>query len=371
MDASLTDPKLTDSSSANQANKILNTQLCDLLGSRYPIIQTAMGYVALATLVAATCNAGGFGFLAAVTIPIEEVEAAILKTASLTNQRFGVNFHMFTPGADKIADIILKHKDKVAAVSYGRGPNPEMIARFKQAGIALIPTVGKTQHAIKAVKIGADAIVVQGGEGGGHTGSAPTSIIVPQTVDAVDVPVIAAGGFKDGRGLVAALAYGAVGIAMGTRFLMTTDSPVAMAAKQRYVEVDDTDKILVTHALDGMPLRLIQNELLAKLEGQGRARALLFALINGWQCRKITGMSILDLLKSALVFRNDGLTATQTLMSANAPVLYSKTWVEGKPAEGALPGGQIAAAIDELESCEAVIQAIMQEAQQRLDALTN
>lgn len=350
-------------------NNTLNTSICQMLGCKYPIIQTAMGYVALPELVAATCNAGGFGFLAAVTIPPEEVEAAILKTASLTPARFGVNFHMFTPGADIIAETIIKHRDKIAAVSYGRGPNPEMIARFKEHGIAMIPTVGKTQHAIKAVKLGADAIVVQGGEGGGHTGSAPTSIIVPQTVDAVDVPVIAAGGFKDGRGLVAALAYGAVGIAMGTRFLMTTDSPVANLSKQRYVEVNDTDNIAVTHALDGMPLRLIKNELLDKLEGKGRLSALLFAMKNGWECRKITGMSIVDLLKSALVFRNDGLTATQTIMSANAPVLYNKTWVDGKPAEGALPSGQIAAVIPQLDSCEDIITGIMVEAEQRLVAL--
>ena len=173
--------------SSNPATAVLQTELCQMLGCQYPIIQTAMGYVALPELVAATCNAGGFGFLAAVTIPPEEVEAAILKTASLTDKRFGVNFHMFTPGADVIADAVIKHKDKVAAVSYGRGPNPEMIARFKEHGIALIPTVGKTAHAVKAVKLGADAIVVQGGEGGGHPGSAPTSIVVPQTVDAVDV----------------------------------------------------------------------------------------------------------------------------------------------------------------------------------------
>ena len=353
----------------NSTHPALNTKLCEMLGCRYPVIQTAMGYVALPELVAGTCNAGGFGFLAAVTIPPEEVEAAILKTASLTDQRFGVNFHMFTPGADKVAEAIIKHRDKVAAVSYGRGPNPEMIARFKEHGIAMIPTVGKTQHAIKAVKLGADAVVVQGGEGGGHTGSAPTSIIVPQTVDAIDVPVIAAGGFKDGRGLVAALAYGAVGIAMGTRFLMTTDSPVAAISKERYVEVNDTDQISVTHAIDGMPLRLIDNELLHKLEDRGKLMSLLFAMKNGWECRKITGMTILDLLKSALVFRRDGLSATQTIMSANAPVLYTKTWNDGLPAEGALPSGQIAAAIDQLESCDDVIRDIMTEAESRLQYL--
>lgn len=361
------------SNSTNSTNKpvnsVLNTKLCQMLGCEYPIIQTAMGYVALPELVAGTCNAGGFGFLAAVTIPPEDVEAAILKTASLTDKRFGVNFHMFTPGADIIAETIIKHKDKVAAVSYGRGPNPEMIARFKEHGIAMIPTVGKTQHAIKAVKLGADAIVVQGGEGGGHTGSAPTSIIVPQTVDAVDVPVIAAGGFKDGRGLVAALAYGAEGIAMGTRFLMTTDSPVAALSKERYLAVNDTDDIAVSYALDGMPLRLIRNEILEKLENKGQLSALLFAIKNGWECRKITGMSILDLMKSALVFRKDGLSATQTIMSANAPVLYTKTWVDGKPDEGALPSGQIAAAIDKLESCDDVIRDIMSEANDRLAAL--
>ena len=341
----------------------LHTVLCDMLQCRYPLVQTAMGYVALPELVAATCNAGGFGFLAAVTLKPEEVESAIVKTASLTRRKFGVNFHMLAPGASLVADSILRHRDKVAAVGYGRGPDPQMIKRFRRAGLFMIPTAGKTEHAITAVNMGADAIIVQGGEGGGHTGSVPTSILLPQTVDAVDVPVVAAGGFKDGRGLVAALAYGAVGIAMGTRFLMTTDSPVPAAAKQAYVDVTDIDCIGISRVLDGLPLRLIRNQLLEKLERGNALASLLFALSNAWRYRRIAGMSAIEALKNARAFRRSGLSVTQTLLAASAAALYHRTWLEGRPESGALPSGQVAAAIDCLQSCEDVVNDIMSQAQ--------
>ncbi|MFZ9060408.1 MAG: NAD(P)H-dependent flavin oxidoreductase, partial [Steroidobacteraceae bacterium] len=184
----------------------LHTPLVDLLGCRYPIVQTAMGWVARPELVAASCNAGAFGFLAAASLRAEEVGPAIDRVRELTDQPFGVNFHMFQPGAAKIVDTVIAAG--VRAVSFGRGPDKAMVRRFRDAGIVCMPTVGAVRHAQKMVSIGVDAITIQGGEGGGHTGSVPTTLLLPQVLDAVKVPVVAAGGFFDGRGLVAALAYG-------------------------------------------------------------------------------------------------------------------------------------------------------------------
>ena len=208
----------------------LHTRICDLLGMPHPILQTGMGWVATPELTAASCNAGAFGFLAAATIPPNEVAAAIGRVKAATERPFGVNFLMDAPGADTIADAIIAHR--VRAAGYNRAPNPKIIAKLKDAGVACVPTCGAPRHAVKAQQLGADAIIVQGGEGGGHTATFPTSLLVPACVDAVDVPVIAAGGFRDGRGLVAALAWGAAGIAMGTRFLLTRESPVPGVSAQ-------------------------------------------------------------------------------------------------------------------------------------------
>ncbi|MFC6672080.1 NAD(P)H-dependent flavin oxidoreductase [Marinobacterium aestuariivivens] len=345
----------------------LKTRLCDLLGCEYPIIQTAMGWVADPKLVAATCNAGGFGFLAGATIPPAEMEAAILETRALTDRPFGVNFHMYQPNAAEIVELVVKYG--VRAVSYSRSPGKAMIARLKDNGVVCIPTVGALKHAVKAVELGADAVTVQGGEGGGHTGSVPTSILLPQVVDALEVPVVAAGGFKDGRGLVAALAWGADGIAMGTRFLMTRDSPVPDATLARYVAADNPASIIVSRAIDGMPQRMISNELLTELEGAGHLGRLVLALKSGLAYRRYSGMTIGQMLKTAFGMRSGGLTAAQTLMAANAPMVIQKAMVEGRPAEGVLPAGQIAGAIDSLLSCDDLIDGIVREARERLAAL--
>jgi len=235
-----------------------------------------------------------------------------------------------------------------------------------------MPTVGLPKHAIKAVELGADVVTVQGGEGGGHTGAVPTTLLIPQVVDAVGdkVPVVAAGGFKDGRGLVAALAWGADGIAMGTRFLMTEDSPVPRETLQRYIECRDPGAIIRSTAMDGLPQRMIMNELLSELEHAGAVRKLLLAVKNGLAFRKHTGASLFGLLKSAIAMqRDDGLTPAQAIMSANAPMIIQKAMVDGKPAEGVLPSGQVAGVIDELISCETLIRQIVTEAEARLSAL--
>ena len=243
---------------------MLETRLTELLGCKYPIVQTAMGWVADPTLVAGSCNAGAFGFLAGATIPPAEMERDILRVKELTDNPFGVNFHMYQPNAADIVELVIRHG--IRAVSYSRSPGPEFIGKLKDAGVICMPTVGLPKHAIKAVALGADVVTVQGGEGGGHTGAIPTTLLIPQVVDAVGdkVPVVAAGGFKDGRGLLAALAWGAEGIAMGTRFLMTEESPVPRATLQRYIDCNNPGEIIVSRAMDGLPQRMITNELLAE-----------------------------------------------------------------------------------------------------------
>ena len=343
---------------------MLETRLTELLGCKYPIVQTAMGWVADPTLVAGSCNAGGFGFLAGATIPPAEMERDILRVKELTDNPFGVNFHMYQPNAADIVELVIRHG--IRAVSYSRSPGPEFIGKLKDAGVICMPTVGLPKHAIKAVALGADVVTVQGGEGGGHTGAIPTTLLIPQVVDAVGdkVPVVAAGGFKDGRGLLAALAWGAQGIAMGTRFLMTEESPVPRATLQRYIDCNNPGEIIVSRAMDGLPQRMITNELLAALERASGLRKLIIALRNGLAFRKHTGASIFGLLKSAIAMsRDDGMSAAQAIMSANAPMIIQKAMVDGEPARGVLPSGQVAGVIDELVSCEDLINAIVSEAE--------
>ncbi|WP_179405112.1 NAD(P)H-dependent flavin oxidoreductase [Burkholderia guangdongensis] len=349
-------------------SKTLATPLTDLLGCRYPIVQTAMGWVADAKLVAATCNAGGFGFLAGATLDPEHVETEILRVKLLTDRPFGINFHMFQPNAAQIVELAIEHK--LRAVSYGRGPDAQTIRRLKDAGVLCMPTVGAPKHAAKAVELGADIVTVQGAEGGGHTGSVPTTLLLPKVLDTVKVPVVAAGGFFDGRGLAAALAYGAAGIAMGTRFLMTAESPVPRTTLERYVAVGDPAQIRVSDALDGLPQRMIDNPYLLRLEHFGPLRRTLFALRTADAWRKQNGLRAGQMLGLALkALREHDYTASQTLMAANAPFLIQRAIVEGKPDEGVLPSGQAAAMIGAIEPCDALIARIVDEAIARLDAI--
>lgn len=347
----------------------LQTPLTRLLGCRYPIVQTAMGWVADARLVAATTNAGGFGFLAAATMSTEELDAALADLRGRCDGAFGVNFHMFQPNAQEVIERVLAHSDRVRAVSYGRGPDAATIRRLKDAGVLCMPTVGALKHAQKAVQLGADIITIQGAEGGGHTGSVPTTLLLPQVLDAVDVPVVAAGGFHNGRGLAMALAAGAAGIAMGTRFLMTAESPVPPQTLQRYVDARDPALIRASTAVDGMPQRMIDNPMLLRLEQGGRLRRLIVALASAWRWKARTGMSVMHMLRTFFAALRSGDSVAQTLSAANAPVLIQRAMVEGHPDEGVLPSGQVAAVIDALPPVSELIESIVVEAKQRLAAL--
>jgi nitronate monooxygenase len=326
-----------------------------------------MGWVATPELVAAACNAGAFGFLAAATIPPSKVEAEILAIKRLTEEPFGVNFLMDAPGADVITNAII-HQG-VRAAGYNRAPDARLIQKLKDAGVVCVPTCGAVKHAVKAEQLGADIIIVQGGEGGGHTGSVPTSLLTSAAVDAVDVPVVAAGGFRDGRGLIAALAFGAEGIAMGTRFLMTRESPVPDVTIQRYVDAAVTDVVLST-ALDGMPQRMITNKLMRKLEQGGTIRRLLMALTSALALRRETGATISELIRSGFAMRkHERLTNAQMILAANAPILARIAMSDGDPERGYLPSGTVAGMIDDRPSCHALVTRIVEEAEQTLKKL--
>ena len=349
------------------AQSPLHTRLCELLGTQYPIIQTGMGWVATPELVAGAVNAGAFGFMAAAGLPIDEVERCIHKTQQLTDEPFGVNFLMDAPGAEEIVELLIANG--VKAAGYNRAPSAALIDRLKADGILCVPTCGAPRHVQKAEQLGADIVIVQGGEGGGHTGSIPTSLQISACVDGVDIPVVAAGGFKDGRGLVAAIAYGAAGIAMGTRFLMTQESPVPTITTDRYLEAGLTD-VIVTSEIDGMPQRVIVNELVRELENSGPAKKLLFALRNALEFRKVSGASIPQLLMSAVAMqKNEKLSRSQLLMSANAPMLARRAMNEGDPVGGYLPSGSVAGVIEDRPTCEELVSRIMAEAEETLKKL--
>src|SRR3954451_14269395 len=187
----------------------------------------------------------------------------MLGVKSRTEQPFGVNLRADAGDAPERVDLLIKHDVKVA--SFALAPKQELIAKLKDHGLVVMPSVGAARHAEKVAGWGADAVMIQGGEGGGHTGSVPTTLLLPTVLAAVDIPVVAAGGFFDGRGLAAALSYGAAGIGMGTRFLLTQDSAVPDAVKRLYLERGLTDTI-VTVKVDGMPHRMLRTALVEELE---------------------------------------------------------------------------------------------------------
>lgn len=349
---------------------LLATLLTERLGCRLPVIQTAMGWIATPQLVAASSQAGMFGFLAGAVMRPDELSGAIDAVRRATDKNFGVNFHMFQPGAAEIIDLIIANRDRVAAVSFGRGPDAKAIGRFRDAGILCIPTVGAVKHATKMAELGCDIIVVQGGEGGGHTGSIPSTVLLPQVLDTVKIPVVAAGGFADGRGLAAALAYGAVGIAMGSRFLMTRESPLPEAVKQRYQQAG-TEDIKVSTRIDGMPQRMIVNEAVDRIERSSRIGMWLRAIEAGMAMKSQTGASWGDLYRTARgMTTHGGLSLPRAMMAAAAPMLIQRAVVDGDAAHGIMATGLVAGRLIDLPRCADLADQIEAEALARIAALS-
>ncbi|MCU1460521.1 MAG: 2-nitropropane dioxygenase [Acidimicrobiales bacterium] len=342
----------------------LHTPLVDLVGARVPIVQTGMGYVAWPKLAAATSNAGALGIVASATMDLDELRAAIGRMKDLTDRPFGVNLRSDAADADARVDLLIKERVKVA--SFAMAPKESLIKRLKDAGLVVIPSIGAKRHAEKVAAWGVDAVIVQGAEGGGHTGSVPTTLLLPQVVDAVDIPVIAAGGFFDGRGLVAALAYGAAGIAMGTRFLLTSDSPVGDAVKQLYLEKTVNDTVVTTQ-VDGVPHRVLRTELVEKLEKTGPVTSLPRAVGNAFAFKKVSGTRWRDIVKEGLAMRRQQeLSWSQVVMAANTPMLLKAAMQDGRPDLGVMASGQVVGMIEDLPSCAELIERIMAEAEKVL-----
>jgi NAD(P)H-dependent flavin oxidoreductase YrpB (nitropropane dioxygenase family) len=339
----------------------LHTPICDLFGVRYPIVQTGMGFVSGPQLTAATANAGGLGILASATMSFAELAAAIERTRKLTDAPFGVNLRADAPDARRRAELLISEQVKV--VSFALAPRQDLIARLKDAGVVTVPSVGARRHAEKVAAWGADAVVVQGGEGGGHTGQVATTVLLPQVIDALDIPVIAAGGFFDGRGLVAALAYGAAGIAMGTRFLLTSDSQVPAAIKDLYLRATVADTV-VTAALDGVPQRLLRTPVTDRLAHEGVFALLVRSVRSAASFRRLTGVSWNALIREGLELRRaHGLPLRQVLLAANTRALLRAAMVDGRAELGVMATGQAAGVIEDLPSCADLITRIVAEAE--------
>lgn len=346
---------------------VLFTRACELFGVRYPIVQTGMGWVSGARLTAATSAAGGLGILAAATMTFDELEDSVTKVKDRTDGSFGVNMRADQADVMKRVDLIVDAGVRVA--SFAQAPGKKVIEKLKDAGVVTMPTIGAKRHAEKVQQWGVDAVIAQGHEGGGHTGPVPTSLLLPQVCDTVDIPVIGAGGFYDGRGLVSALAYGADGIAMGTRFLLTQESGVPDEVKARYLETNVKGTV-VTRAVDGYPQRVIRTRIIDALERATALTRFPKAAFNALSLMRLTETSLPELLREGVAMKqHQDLTWSQLAMAANAPMLTKASMVDGRADAGILPTGQVVGVIDELPTVAELLERVMGEAHQTLARL--
>jgi NAD(P)H-dependent flavin oxidoreductase YrpB (nitropropane dioxygenase family) len=340
--------------------QLLKTPLTELAGIKHPVVQTGMGWVAGPRLVSGTANAGGLGILASATMTLQELEKAIVEVKGRTDRPFGVNLRADAGDAGDRCRLLIDHGVKVA--SFALAPKPELIATLKEHDIVVIPSIGAPKHAKKVASWGADAVMIQGGEGGGHTGNVPTTLLLPTVLDAVDIPVIAAGGFFDGRGLAAALSYGAAGVGMGTRFLLTQDSRVPDAVKQRYLDAD-LNGTVVTAKVDGMPHRMLRTDLVESVEESSFVKRLGPTARRTLAFKKMSGMSWPELIKDGQAMKHgQDRTWTQLVLAANTPMMLKAGLVEGDPSAGVLASGQVVGVIDDLPTCEELIDRVVTQA---------
>ena len=247
---------------------MLRTAICDLLGIKHPIIQGGMAHIATAELVSAVSNAGGLGIIGCGYYQAEWVRQQIRLTKQKTIRPFGINVPLTSPHAKEVIEVILQ--EGVPIITTGTASPKPYIPRFKQAGMKIMPVVATVAAAKHMEEAGADAVVAEGMESGGHIGEVTTIALVPQVVDAVKIPVVAAGGFADGRGLAAALALGAQGIQMGTRFVCSTECVANLKYKQKILEADDR-ATTVTGQTTGLPLRSLKNSLTEQYDALEKA----------------------------------------------------------------------------------------------------
>ena len=256
----------------------MKTRLCELLGIEYPIIQGGMAWVATSELAAAVSEAGGLGVIAAGGAPADVVRDEIKKARTLTDKPFGVNVMLMSPFADDVMQMLLE--EKPAVVITGAGNPGKYVASLKNAGIKVMPVVASAMLAKRLEKSGVDAIIAEGTEAGGHIGELTTMVLIPQVCDAVDIPVVAAGGIADARGVVAAFALGADGVQVGTRFICSDECIAHENYKNAVIKAKERDAV-VTGRSTGAPVRALKNKLTReyeKLEKEGADREAIEAL---------------------------------------------------------------------------------------------
>ena len=305
----------------------MKTEITKLLGIRYPVIQGGMAWVAEHNLAAAVSNAGGLGIIGAASAPPEIVRHEIRKCKELTDKPFGVNVMLLNPNAEEVAKIVVEEGVKV--VTTGAGNPSKYMELWKNAGVKVIPVVASVAMAKLMERAGADAVVAEGMESGGHIGSATTMTLVPQVADAVQIPVIAAGGIGDGRGLAAALLLGAAAVQMGTRFVVASESIVHDNYKQKIIKAKDIDSE-ITGASTGHPIRSLRNKMTReylKLEQSGA---------DFMELEKLT----LGSLRKAVM--------------------------DGDVEYGTVMAGQIAGMVSKVQPCKDMIEEIVQEADRLL-----
>lgn len=305
----------------------MKTKITELLGIEFPVIQGGMAWVAEHHLAAAVSNAGGLGLIGAASAPPEIVREEIRKCKELTDRPFGVNIMLLNPNADEVAKIVVEEGIKV--VTTGAGNPSKYMSMWKEAGVRVIPVVASVAMAKLMERAGADAVVAEGMESGGHIGSATTMTLVPQVADAVNIPVIAAGGIADGRGIAAAFMLGAEAVQIGTRFVVSKESIVHENYKQKVINAKDIDSE-VTGLTHGHPIRCLRNKMTKeylRLEKEGA---------DFMELEKLT----LGSLRNAVI--------------------------DGDVVNGTVMAGQIAGLISKEQTCQEMIQEMMSEAEQLL-----
>lgn len=240
----------------------MKSAITELLGIQYPILQGGMAWIAESTLAAAVSNAGGLGIIAGGSAPIDYLREQIRRCKSLTDKPFGVNIMLMSPNAQELAELVIE--EKVPVVTTGAGNPGKFMAAWKEAGVKVIPVIPSVALAVRMERAGADAVVAEGTESGGHIGENTTMCLVPQVVDAVKIPVIAAGGIADGRGVAASFMLGAQGVQVGTRFLASDECVIHPTYKELVVKAKDTDSI-VTGRYTGHPCRNVKTKFTKKL----------------------------------------------------------------------------------------------------------
>ena len=343
----------------SRLEKGVKTRITDLIGIEHPIIQAGMNYGAYPSLVAAVSNAGGLGILGAGSMNAGELRKNIKTIREMTDKPFGVNLLATSPLIDELLDVMIEEEIPVA--SYGRGDPKKIVERTKPHGIINMPTVGAVKHASKVESYGADAVIVQGMEGGGHTSYLSTLVLLPQVATSVKIPVVAAGGFCDGKGLVSALALGAEGISMGTRFAITKESHVPENVKQFYVDSSGVDAV-ITDRVTGTRCRGLLNKLVRITEGERRGLAIKESISSLLELRRVFNISLWKVLLSGMRMKKAyQIPAGQLGNAAAGNLRIKKALVEADLEWGFMPCGQVCGRIDDIPTCQELIQRIMQE----------